>query len=89
MVVALAAAFTVAGPATASADVFPNAWVRGASSVAVNDDATALFVNPAGLGMYGGSNTYAAISMSGEDVLGFAAASKMGPVGFAYNRQYL
>lgn len=86
--VAATAALIPTAP-TARADVFSNTWLRGASSVAVNDDATALFINPAGLGMYGGSNSYASLSMSGEDVLGISAATKMGPLGLGYDRQYL
>jgi protease-4 len=55
----------------------------------VNDDATALFINPAGLGMYEGSNSYTSLSMAGKDVVGVSAASKLGPIGLGYSRQYL
>ena len=74
---------------SASADVFPHDWLRGASSVAVSDDATALFMNPAGLGVPGGGHTYASLSMIGENVSSFSFASKQGPLGFAYDRRYL
>ena len=53
----------------ASADEFTDTWLRGTSSVAFNDDATALFVNPAGLGIYESTNSYTAVSLSGDDVL--------------------
>lgn len=71
-----------------SADILPNTWLRGASSVAVNDDATALLVNPAGLAAQDGSNTYVGLSLHGEEVAGFHAASKMGFLGVGYDRQY-
>ena len=73
----------------AGADTFADTWLRGASSVAVNDDATALFINPAGLGMYQGSNWYTSVSMAGKDVVGVSAISKLGPIGLGYNRQHL
>ncbi|MFH1689484.1 MAG: hypothetical protein ABIE42_04515, partial [Candidatus Eisenbacteria bacterium] len=76
-------------PVTAGADTFADTWLRGASSVAVNDDATALFINPAGLGMYEGSNSYTSLSMAGKDVVGVSAASKLGPIGLGYSRHYL
>jgi protease-4 len=72
----------------ASADILPNTWLRGASSVAVNDDATALLINPAGLAAQDGSNTYVGLSLHGEEVAGFHAASKMGFIGLGYDRQY-
>jgi protease-4 len=75
--------------APAGADTFTDTWLRGASSVALNDDATALFLNPAGLGMYDDSNTYMALSMSGEDALNISTAAKMGPLGVGYSRQYM
>ena len=73
----------------AAADVFPNMWLRGASSVAVNDDATALFLNPAGLAANDGSNTYAGLSLYGDEVAGVQATAKMGPLGLGYDRQYM
>jgi protease-4 len=85
--VCAALVLALAGPACA--DTFTDTWLRGASSVAVNDDATALFVNPAGLGLYQGSNSYTAVSLSGEDVTNVALASKMGPLGVGYTRQYM
>jgi protease-4 len=80
---------TVALAATACADIISDPWIRGASSVAVNDDATAVFVNPAGLGMYNEQNSYTALSMSGDAVSRFALAIKAGALGFGYDRQYL
>ena len=77
----VAVAIVVLAALPAGADVFTDTWLRGASSVAVNDDATALFVNPAGLGMYEGTNSYTSLSMAGEDVLGVSLAAKMGPLG--------
>ncbi len=71
------------------ADVFSDAWIRGASSVAVNDDATALFVNPAGLGMYPEQNTYFSLSTIGDDVSGASLALRSGALGFGFTRQYL
>lgn len=85
----VAALVVLAGAATAEADIFPDAWIRGASSVAVNDDATALFVNPAGLGMYVDSNTWASISTAGGEVSGFSFAGKVGALGAGVRRQYL
>jgi protease-4 len=75
--------------ATAGADVFSDPWIRGGSSVALNDDATAVFVNPAGLGMYSEENWYGALSMSGESASRIALAAKAGAFGFGYDRQYL
>jgi len=71
------------------ATTYEDTWLRGASSVAVNDDATAIFLNPAGLGMYEQSGGYFSLSMSGEDVSGTKAATKGGPLGFGYTRQYM
>ena len=75
--------------ATAQADVFSDTWIRGASSVASNDDLTALFVNPAGLGMYDEAGFYGSLSMSGEDVSGVTLALKQGFFGMGYERRYL
>ena len=72
--VCVAALVVVLMSAPAGADTFTDTWLRGASSVALNDDATALFLNPAGLGMYDDSNSYMALSMSGEDVLALQGA---------------
>jgi protease-4 len=67
-----------------------DAWLRGASSVAVNDDATAVFVNPAGLGLYASeSGSYTALSMAGEDVSGATVGLKMGALGLGFDRRYL
>jgi len=82
--VALAALTCAAG-----AGALDDSWIRGASSVAVNDDATALFTNPAGLAMHLDSNTYLAVSAVGEDVLGAASAAKTGPLSFGFERRYL
>jgi len=87
MCVAVLAVMLASAPA--GADAFTDTWLRGASSVAVNDDATALFINPAGLGMYQDTNSYTSLSLSGEDVVGFSLASKMGPLGLGYSRQNL
>ena len=89
LLVAAVVCAAVTASVPAGADVFTDTWLRGASSVAVNDDATALFINPAGLGMYQGTNSYASLSTSGDDVVGFAMASKMGPLGLGYSKQYL
>ncbi len=85
----VAVAIVVLAAIPAGADSFTDTWLRGASSVAVDDDATALFINPAGLGMYGDSNSYTSVSMVGTDVLGVSSAAKMGPIGLGYNRQYM
>jgi protease-4 len=74
---------------TCPASLYSDAWIRGASSVALNDDATALFVNPAGLAMYDETSTYASLSKSGSDVAGGALAFKFGSLGIGYTRQYL
>jgi len=87
--VCAAVAIVVLAALPASADAFTDTWLRGASSVAVDDDATALFINPAGLGMYGDSNSYTSISMAGKDVLGVSLAGKMGPFGLGYSRQHM
>jgi protease-4 len=84
-----AVAIVVLAALPAGADAFTDTWLRGASSVAVDDDATALFINPAGLGMYGDSNSYTSISMAGKDVLGVSLAGKMGPLGLGYSRQHM
>lgn len=88
LLAAVAIALTLTGGA-ARADILSDTWIRGASSVAVNGDATALFINPAGLGINRGSDSYLSLSMSGDDVLSFSTAAKMGPVGLGYSRQYL
>jgi protease-4 len=85
--VCAAVAIVVLAAVPAGADAFTDTWLRGASSVAVDDDATALFINPAGLGMYEDSGSYMCTSMVGKDVLGVSMAGKMGPVGFGYSRQ--
>jgi len=73
----------------ASANFLSDGWIRGASSVALNDDATAVLVNPAGLGMYvGESGYYASIVSSGEEESSYTIALKGGPIGFAYDRSY-
>jgi protease-4 len=87
--VQLAVAVVLIVSASASAEVLGDTWLRGASSVAVNDDATAIFLNPACLGMYGDSGGYFSLSMSGSDVSGVSAASKMGPLGIGYTRNYM
>ncbi len=87
--VCAAVAIVVLAALPAGADAFTDTWLRGASSVAVDDDATALFINPAGLGMYGDSNSYTSISMAGKDVLGVSLAGKMGPFGLGYSRQHM
>jgi protease-4 len=84
-VMAVAAALA----ATARADILSDPWIRGGSSVALNDDATAVFVNPAGLGMYDEQNWYGALSMSGKAASRIALAVKAGALGFGYDRQYL
>jgi protease-4 len=75
--------------AAAQADINSDTWIRGASSVAANDDLTALFVNPAGLGMYDEAGFYGSLSMSGENVSGLALALKNGFFGLGYERRYL
>jgi protease-4 len=71
------------------ADVFTETWLRGASSVAVNDNATAVFVNPAALAAYNENNFWASLATSGDKVSGLALASKKGPLGLGYQRQYV
>ncbi len=84
-----AVAIVVLAALPAGADAFTDTWLRGASSVAVDDDATALFINPAGLGMYEDSGSYMSMSMVGKDVLGVSLAGKMGPFGLGYSRQHM
>ncbi|MBD3347721.1 MAG: signal peptide peptidase SppA, partial [Candidatus Eisenbacteria bacterium] len=74
---------------SAHADLYSNTWLRGASSSAVNDDATAIFVNPAGLGLYDENNTWSSLTTSGEDVESYALAIKGGGLGFGYRREFL
>lgn len=84
-----AAAVVVLCP-LAGAQSVSDPWLRGASSVALNDDATSVFVNPAGLGLYDDeSGTYSALSMAGEDVSGVRVGVKMGALGLGFNREYL
>lgn len=74
----------------ASANVLSDGWLRGASSVALNDDATAVFVNPAGLGMYMDEGSYYfATTVSGEDESDYTFALKAGPMGFGYQRAFM
>ncbi len=73
---------------SAGAQMVSDPWLRGASSVATNDDATAIFLNPAGLGLLDETNTYSALSMAGEDVSGVRFGFKSGPLGFGFNREY-
>lgn len=73
----------------ASANFLSDGWIRGASSVALNDDATAVLINPAGLGMYlDESGYYWAETMSGEKTSNHTFALKAGPLGFAFDRAY-
>ncbi len=73
----------------AQADILPNTWLRGASSVAVNDDATAVFLNPGGLALYPEQSLYVSYSTAGSKSAGGSAAVKLGSFGFGYDRQYL
>ncbi len=83
------AAAVVALWSSAGAQMPSDPWLRGASSVAASDDATAVFLNPAGLGLYDEANTYSALSMAGEDVSSVRVGVKTGPVGVGYHREYL
>jgi hypothetical protein len=83
------AAAVVALWSSAVAQMPSDPWLRGASSVAANDDATAVFLNPAGLGLYDEANTYSALSMAGEDVSSVRVGVKTGPLGVGYHREYL
>ncbi|MBN2566144.1 MAG: signal peptide peptidase SppA [Candidatus Eisenbacteria bacterium] len=87
--VAIATAGLACPACTARADILYDPWIRGSSSVAVNDDATALLVNPAGLGINDDSNSYLSLSVSGDDVLGFTTLAKKGPLGLGYYKQHL
>ncbi len=73
---------------SAGAQLVSDPWLRGASSVATNDDATAIFLNPAGLGLLDETNTYSALSMAGEDVSGVRFGFKSGPLGLGFHREY-
>jgi len=74
----------------AGATFLTDGWLRGASSVALNDDATAVFVNPAGLGMYMDEGSYyLGTTVSGEDESDYTFALKAGPVGFGYQRAFM
>ena len=64
------------------ADILPDTWLRGASSSAVNDDATAVFVNPAGLGLYEETGSWTSLTMTGEDIQSYSFALKAGGIGF-------
>ncbi len=85
----LAALVVVAVACSASADIASDTWIRGASSSALNDDASAVFVNPAGLGMYEEANSWTSLTMTGDRVMGYSLAMKAGGIGFGYRRQYL
>jgi protease-4 len=74
---------------SAGAQLVSDPWMRGASSVATNDDATAIFLNPAGLGLTDETNTYSALSMAGENVSSVRTGFKMGPLGFGFHREYV
>lgn len=82
-------AAVVALCACAGAQTVSDPWMRGASSVATNDDATAVFLNPAGLGLYDETSTYYALSMAGEDVSSMWFGAKMGAFGTGFHREYL
>lgn len=73
----------------ASGQLISDPWLRGASSVAVNDDATAVFTNPGALGLYDETSMYSALSMAGEDVSAVRVGVKLGPFGLGYHREYL
>lgn len=85
----LVALAVIAVACSASADMASDTWIRGASSSALNDDASAVFVNPAGLGMYEETNTWTSLTMTGESVMGYSLAMKAGAVGFGYQRRFL
>jgi protease IV len=74
---------------SAGAQMVSDPWMRGASSVATNDDATAVFLNPAGLGLLDETNTYSALSIAGEDVSSVRVGFKMGPLGAGFHREYV
>lgn len=82
-------AAVVALCSSAGAQLVSDPWMRGASSVATNDDATAVFLNPAGLGLCNETNTYSALSMAGEDVSSVRVGFKTGPLGLGFHREYL
>jgi protease-4 len=81
--------FVVLFSVTASATLLSDNWLRGASSVALNDDATAIFVNPAGLGMYNESGCYSSYTMVGEQFSDCRLALKGPGVGFGYSRSQM
>ncbi len=85
LVVLLVVLFSV----TASATLLSDSWLRGASSVALNDDATAIFVNPAGLGMYDESGYYSSCTMVGEEFSDYRLALKGPGIGFGYSRSQM
>ncbi len=74
---------------TASGTLLSDSWLRGASSVALNDDATAIFVNPAGLGMYEESGYYSSYTVAGEQFSDYKLAMKGPGIGFGYSRSQL
>ncbi|MCK4512751.1 hypothetical protein KAW64_13485, partial [bacterium] len=74
---------------TASGTSLSDSWLRGASSVALNDDATAIFVNPAGLGMYEESGYYSSYTMAGEQFSDYKLAMKGPGFGFGYSRSQM
>lgn len=74
---------------TASGTSLSDSWLRGASSVALNDDATAIFVNPAGLGMYEESGYYSSYTVAGEQFSDYKLAMKGPGVGFGYSRSQM
>ncbi len=85
LVVLIVVLFSVVACATP----LSNSWLRGASSVALNDDATAIFVNPAGLGMYNESGYYSSCTMAGEQFSDYRLAMKGPGIGFGYSRSQL
>ncbi len=73
----------------ASATPLSDSWLSGASSVALNDDATAIFVNPAGLGMYNESGCYSSYTTAGEQFSDYRLAMKASCVGFGYSHSQM
>jgi len=87
-VLAMSAALLLCAVA-ANGQFVEDVWMREGGSVAVVDDASSVFINPAGLGMYAESNAWGTISMVGDDVARFGGAMKFGGLGVGFRRDFL
>ncbi|MBD3366629.1 MAG: signal peptide peptidase SppA [Candidatus Eisenbacteria bacterium] len=85
----MVAAAVLLAVAPGHAQFVDDVWVHEGASVAYSDNASAVFVNPAGLGMYNESNAWSTVSMVGDDVARFGGAMKLGGLGIGYRRDLM